>query len=144
MTTALDRAKLARELSDAPKTIYLQWDGREGDDATWCVDQINDDDIMYIRADIAQDALRNQTAETIGMMAERNGLRHVEDTLAADVETLAAENAELRARLERAEAALEKIATLPPEQDNDTLQAIRHIGKMVAIANAALNREGAK
>lgn len=50
----------------------------------------------------------------------------------------------LELRLERAEAALEKIATLPPEQDNDTLQAIRHIGKMVAIANAALNREGAK
>ena len=31
-----------------PKMIYLQWDGDEYD-ATWCSDQINDDDEPYYR-----------------------------------------------------------------------------------------------
>ena len=37
---------------DAPEIIYLQWRGGEyEEDNTWCWDQINDDDIEYIRAD---------------------------------------------------------------------------------------------
>ena len=34
----------------APEVIYLQWsDGENYEDNTWCQDQINDDDIEYIK-----------------------------------------------------------------------------------------------
>lgn len=39
-------------MSEAPKTIYLQWDDNEFD-STWCSDKINDDDIVYIQNDDA-------------------------------------------------------------------------------------------
>ena len=38
-------------MNEAPNTIYLQWTGSELDeDNTWCTDQINDDDVVYVRA----------------------------------------------------------------------------------------------
>lgn len=43
-----------------PKTIYLQWDEEPGSENTWCEEQINDDDIKYIRPN--HDALARQLA----------------------------------------------------------------------------------
>ena len=43
------------DLSNVPEsheTIWLQWGDNGGDDDTWCVDNINDDDVPYIRADL--------------------------------------------------------------------------------------------
>ena len=36
-----------------PDRIYLQWQREYHEETTWCVDQIDDDDIEYIRVDIA-------------------------------------------------------------------------------------------
>lgn len=46
----------------APKVIYLQWDDDVNADNTWSEDQINDDDIKYIRPGRSTD-LENQLAE---------------------------------------------------------------------------------
>ena len=43
------------DLSNVPEsheTIWLQWGDNGGDDDTWCVVNINDDDVPYIRADL--------------------------------------------------------------------------------------------
>ena len=43
------------DLSNVPEsheTIWLQWGDNGGDDDTWCSDNINDDDVPYIRADL--------------------------------------------------------------------------------------------
>ena len=41
-------------MSEAPEVIYLQWTGSEYDeDNTWCSDEINDDDIEYIKKALA-------------------------------------------------------------------------------------------
>ena len=47
-------------MSDAPERIWLQPDGRhwEVGEWTWCWHQIHDDDIHYIRADIADARVR--------------------------------------------------------------------------------------
>ena len=38
---------------DAPKEIYLQWSGEEDEIyITWCEDNINEDDVKYIRYDL--------------------------------------------------------------------------------------------
>jgi len=39
-------------MTDAPVRIYLQWMPGEGE-VTWCVEEINEDDIEYTRKDIA-------------------------------------------------------------------------------------------
>ena len=46
---------------DAPKRIYLQHDPEntgepfsEANEVTWCTDKINDNDIEYVRADLAR------------------------------------------------------------------------------------------
>ena len=41
-------------MSEAPKIIYLQWIPDKGifDEITWCEDEINSDDIEYIKKDI--------------------------------------------------------------------------------------------
>ena len=49
-------------MSDAPDVIYLQWIPGyprvdADDEVTWCQDQINDDDIGYVREDIAASRL---------------------------------------------------------------------------------------
>ena len=49
-----------------------------------------------------------------------------------------AERDALKAKLAEARVALIAITEIRPEQDNDTLQAIRCLGKMVEIARAAL------
>jgi len=37
-------------MREAPETIYLQWTGPPGHEGiTWCVDQINDDDVEYVK-----------------------------------------------------------------------------------------------
>lgn len=77
-----------KNMSDTPERIYLQWFdeyGESADEVTWCEDQIQDDDVAYIRLDIAEASVREQTAKTIEMIAERNGLRHVIDEQAARV-----------------------------------------------------------
>lgn len=43
--------------SEAPEWIWLQWVEPGCEDNTWCEDQINDDDVGYIRADLHQQAL---------------------------------------------------------------------------------------
>lgn len=50
-----------RAVVDAPKRIYLQHDPekdggafKEGHEITWCTDKINDNDIEYVRADLAK------------------------------------------------------------------------------------------
>jgi hypothetical protein len=45
-------------MTDAPERIYLQWipeghPAAEYDEITWCIHEINDEDIRYIRTDIA-------------------------------------------------------------------------------------------
>ena len=41
-------------MREAPEVIYLQWaDGESYDDNTWCQDQINDDDIEYVKVSTA-------------------------------------------------------------------------------------------
>lgn len=41
-------------MKEAPEKIYLQWVGTEFDDeSTWCTDQINDEDIEYVKAVLA-------------------------------------------------------------------------------------------
>lgn len=43
------------DLSDVPEsheTIWLQWGDNGGDDNTWCADNIYDEDVPYIRADL--------------------------------------------------------------------------------------------
>lgn len=45
------------------------------------------------------------------------------------------------AELAQAREALRQIVNLKPEENNDTLQAIRHIGKLVSIADAALGKQ---
>ncbi len=49
-------------MSDAPDVIYLQWipgypnkmaELLEFDEVTWCFDEVNEDDIGYVREDIA-------------------------------------------------------------------------------------------
>lgn len=44
------------KMSDAPNRIWLQWDAPYGEN-TFCEDQINADDVEYIRADLHQQAL---------------------------------------------------------------------------------------
>jgi hypothetical protein len=47
------------EVSDAPERIYLQWGGR-GYEATWCEDRIDEGDepdVEYVRADVAEKEL---------------------------------------------------------------------------------------
>jgi hypothetical protein len=52
--------------------IFLQWspDVDGTDDATWCQDQINDDDTHYIRSDIYDDALQKFHAALIYILTE--------------------------------------------------------------------------
>lgn len=45
-------------MSDTPKRIYLQWEEYTGDDVTWCIDEINPTDVMYIRKDIVNTLLQ--------------------------------------------------------------------------------------
>jgi len=43
-------------MTDAPERIYLQWipEGHPAaDEITWCIHEINDEDIKYTRTDIA-------------------------------------------------------------------------------------------
>ena len=41
-------------MKDAPKEIYLQWNGEDDEygGKTWCEDKINDNDVMYVRHDL--------------------------------------------------------------------------------------------
>lgn len=39
---------------ETPKIIYLQPGAGEEGEATWCEDKINDDDVIYVRADVVQ------------------------------------------------------------------------------------------
>jgi len=44
-------------MTDAPERIYLQWipEGNPAaDEITWCIHEINDEDIKYTRTDIAE------------------------------------------------------------------------------------------
>ncbi len=42
-------------MNKAPKVIYLQWEYPDHEfGVTWCDDQINDEDILYIRQDCAE------------------------------------------------------------------------------------------
>jgi len=57
-------------MNEAPREIWLQWDdgfepyNMNGEDVTWCVDQVNDEDARYIRADaVGPDADIRQTLE---------------------------------------------------------------------------------
>lgn len=62
-----------------PKIIYLQPD--DDGETTWCEDQINDDDVAYVRQDVHEAVLREQTANTIEMIADRNAANHIIDQL---------------------------------------------------------------
>ena len=58
----------------APEIIYLQLYDSEGEemteyyggDITWCVDQINDTDVGYIRIDLLEERLPLAIAEALG------------------------------------------------------------------------------
>lgn len=64
----------------APKKIFLQWD--EGicdlylNEVTWCVDQINPDDVEYVRKDVTDKLLSACNAALINfeMLQEAEGL----------------------------------------------------------------------
>ena len=57
------------DLSNVPEsheTIWLQWGDNGGDDDTWCANNVNDEDVPYIRADLVHslcDALDDLRAE---------------------------------------------------------------------------------
>ena len=57
------------DLSNVPEsheTIWLQWGDNGGDDDTWCANNVNDEDVPYIRADLVHslcDALDELRAE---------------------------------------------------------------------------------
>jgi hypothetical protein len=82
------------KMSDkTPEQIFLQWfdqDGEPVEEVTWCKDQILDSDVVYVRSDIAEDALRKQTAKTIEMIAERNAIGHALDEQTARIADLEA------------------------------------------------------
>ena len=82
-----------RDLSNVPEsheTIWLQWGDNGGDDDTWCADNINDEDVPYIRADLVFalcDEVDRMRAEIERL---RNALNHVvtiHDHFLHDVDT---------------------------------------------------------
>lgn len=78
-----DRDKVER----APKLIWLQWgDGScmEFDGATWCVEQQEDDDVQFVRADLysalqaERDALREalkRSAAALAMVTDPDAIK---------------------------------------------------------------------
>ena len=72
-------------MSDAPDKIYLQWIPSSpglptiDDEITWCQDQINDDDVVYVKKSIARElVLLREIARTANEY--RKGKMH-EDSL---------------------------------------------------------------
>jgi hypothetical protein len=55
------------DIENAPRVIYLQWNDPPDDDVTWCVDEINDSDVAYIRMDIDQATLKKLRLATIAL-----------------------------------------------------------------------------
>lgn len=51
-------------MSEAPEKIWLQWEGEYHEETTWCVDQIEEDDVEYIRLDIAKGLFSKPIEET--------------------------------------------------------------------------------
>ena len=93
------------DLSNVPEsheTIWLQWGDNGGDDDTWCANNVNDEDVPYIRADLVHslcDALDDLRAEvkTLRRQAEtlKEGWR-ISDEGRIEAES---ENEKLRAAL---------------------------------------------
>ena len=55
-----------------PDTIYMQRDC-DGDLSTWCVDRVNESDVVYVRADKLGQLLRGQTAILDALRALKRG-----------------------------------------------------------------------
>ena len=66
------------DLSNVPEsheTIWLQWGDNGGDDDTWCANNVNDEDVPYIRADLVHslcDALDDLRADIETCTAKRD------------------------------------------------------------------------
>ncbi len=79
-------------MSDAPDKIYLQWIPGypridADDEVTWCEDQINDDDIEYVKE---ATATRHSEAETrrLGLLEDYNeGLQRDPDCFSCGIMT---------------------------------------------------------
>lgn len=69
---------------DAPEHIWLQFDDDglpapqwDGEGVTWCSDKINENDVLYVRADIhdaLRAALQTQGEEAAKLIAQRDEL----------------------------------------------------------------------
>ena len=70
-------------MTDAPERIYLQWipEGHPAaDEITWCIHEINDEDIKYIRTDIADKRIAEYRKEIIEKDEEIRVLeKYIED-----------------------------------------------------------------
>ena len=70
-------------MTDAPERIYLQWipEGHPAaDEITWCIHEINDEDIKYTRTDIAD----KRIAELEAQIKEMNDIYTLERILNND------------------------------------------------------------
>ena len=73
-------------MREAPEVIYLQWsDGENYEDNTWCQDQINDDDVEYIKKattdrwlELLRD-LAEWTSDTVPNKLEERLAKELED-----------------------------------------------------------------
>ena len=73
------------DLSNVPEsheTIWLQWGDNGGDYDTWCANNVNDEDVPYIRADLVHsicDALDAAQAENKRLQTIIGNLHAVEE-----------------------------------------------------------------
>lgn len=141
-----------------PEQIFLQWfddDGEPAEEVTWCKDQILDSDVVYVRSDIAEDALREQTAKTIQMIAERNALGHALDEQTARIADLEAlcEIQELNLNKchqsniglnEQAHTLRARIAELEAAVDAAQIDEVTRLAKQAEWARVTLENEQLK
>ena len=98
------------DLSNVPEsheTIWLQWGDNGGDDDTWCANNVNDEDVPYIRADLVHslcDALDEMRSDIETCTAKRDEWADRAMTELGNVLDLRAENERLRAALQKISA----------------------------------------
>lgn len=66
---------MSNVIAKPPKNIYLQIDESE---VTWCADKINDDDVEYVRKDVARITVLDELVEK-GFITEKQKAELLED-----------------------------------------------------------------
>lgn len=128
------------DLSNVPEsheTIWLQWGDNGGDDDTWCADNINDEDVPYIRADLVF-ALCDEVDR---MRAENKRLRRQVETLKEGWRISDEGRIEAESEIERLRAALSNIVHTFTERSDGSL-VIFPSGYYQQMARYALDQEG--